>query len=249
MLHKDIPGFKPDSDHYVYFDGPWTSLVKTFTMFVGELEFSDLPIDPDSALSLPAFTFLVPFVFLLVVILMNLLNGLAVSDTGKIMEKAAIVSYIRRVEAISYMESILLGDPFDFLSRWPPVSFLAKIPSMALCHQVYSHCPSARQAGHAVTGATGILLFYSLLPEKKKKFPSEDDQETCDSCPVRSVEDIPEDIMDAAKTLILKKEEEKSKFDSEEYLRQIQQAIQAQQSQIDRMENQIQLLLQLRSNT
>jgi len=119
---------------------------------------------------------------------------------------------------------------------------------MALCHQVYSHCPSARQAGHAVTGATGILLFYSLLPDKKKKFPSEDDQETCESCPVRSVEDIPEDIMDAAKTLILKKEEEKSKFDSEEYLRQIQQAIQAQQSQIDRMENQIQLLLQLRSN-
>ena len=50
------------------------------------------------------------------------------------------------------------------------------------------------------------------------------------------------------RTLILKKEEEKSKFDSEEYLRQIQQAIQAQQSQIDRMENQIQLLLQLRSN-
>ena len=45
------------------------------------------------------------------------------------------------------------------------------------------------------------LLFtqHSLLPDKKKKFPSEDDQETCESCPVRSVEDIPEDIMDAAK--------------------------------------------------
>ena len=55
-------------------------------------------------------------------------------------------------------------------------------------------------------------------------------------------------IMLIFRTLILKKEEEKSKFDSEEYLRQIQQAIQAQQSQIDRMENQIQLLLQLRSN-
>ena len=34
------------------------------------------------------------------------------------------------------MESVLLGDPFDFLSAWPPVSFLAKIPSLALCHQV-----------------------------------------------------------------------------------------------------------------
>ena len=55
-------------------------------------------------------------------------------------------------------------------------------------------------------------------------------------------------LMFIFRTLILKKEEEKSKFDSEEYLRQIQQAIQAQQSQIDRMENQLQLLLQLRSN-
>ena len=96
LRFKDTPGFVPPEEHYVYFDGPWTSLVKTITMFIGELEFSDLPIDPDSALSFPAFTFLVLFVFLLVVILMNLLNGLAVSDTGKIMEKAAIVSYIRR---------------------------------------------------------------------------------------------------------------------------------------------------------
>ena len=67
---------------------------------------------------------------------MNLLNGLAVSDTGIIMEKAEIVSYTTRVETISYMESVLLGDPFEFLSRWPPVKILSKIPSMALCHQV-----------------------------------------------------------------------------------------------------------------
>jgi hypothetical protein len=34
-----------------------------------------------------SFSFLLVFVFLIVVILMNLLNGLAVSDTGLIMEK------------------------------------------------------------------------------------------------------------------------------------------------------------------
>ena len=34
-----------------------------------------------------SFSFLLVFVFLIVVILMNLLNGLAVSDTGIIMEK------------------------------------------------------------------------------------------------------------------------------------------------------------------
>ena len=94
---KDIPGFIPSPDHYVYFDGPWTSLVKTITMFVGELEFSDIPIDPSSGLSCISFAFLVVFVFFIVVILMNLLNGLAVSDTGIIMEKAEIVSYTTRL--------------------------------------------------------------------------------------------------------------------------------------------------------
>ena len=43
-----------------------------------------------------SFTFLLVFVFFIVVILMNLLNGLAVSDTGIIMEKAEIVSYTAR---------------------------------------------------------------------------------------------------------------------------------------------------------
>ena len=91
---------------------------------------------------------------------MNLLNGLAVSDTGLIMEKAEIVSYTTRVETISYMESVLLGDPLDFLATWPPVRFLSSVPSLALCHQVYSACPTARRAGHCISGATGILLFY-----------------------------------------------------------------------------------------
>ena len=50
VFFQDIPNFTPDSDHYVYFDSPWTSLVKTSTMFVGELEFSDIPIDTESKL-------------------------------------------------------------------------------------------------------------------------------------------------------------------------------------------------------
>jgi hypothetical protein len=32
---QDIPGFVPEKDHYEYFDSPWTSLVKTGTMFIG----------------------------------------------------------------------------------------------------------------------------------------------------------------------------------------------------------------------
>ena len=62
-----------------------------------------------------------------VVVLMNLLNGLAVSDTGMIREKAEVVSAVSRVETISYIESLLLGDPFGFLSNWPVVSWLRYI--------------------------------------------------------------------------------------------------------------------------
>ena len=130
----DKPG---QDDHYgEWQDKHYHNHHVTIDQFVGELEFSDIPIDPDSKLSWLAFSFLVTFVFLIVVILMNLLNGLAVSDTGLIMEQAEIVSYISRVETISHLESILLGDPFDFLTNWPPATFLARLPAMALCYQV-----------------------------------------------------------------------------------------------------------------
>ena len=78
---------------YPFFNHPWHSFIKTTIMFVGEIEFSDLPIDMNSWLS---FLFLLAFVFLIIVVLMNLLNGLAVSDTGLIREQAEIVSHIAR---------------------------------------------------------------------------------------------------------------------------------------------------------
>ena len=78
-----------------------------------------------------------------------------------------------------------------------------------------------------------------MLPEKKKTFPMDDDATRC--CSVKTLEDIPDDIMDATKSLILKKEEEMSKFNME----QLQITLQTQQNQSDKIESQIQLLLQL----
>ena len=54
-------------------------------------------------------------------------------STGVIQEKAEIFSYVSRVDTISYMESILLGDPFNFLSNWPALKVLAEVPSCSLC--------------------------------------------------------------------------------------------------------------------
>ncbi len=150
MLYDDNPG----EDDYKFFNKPWLSLVKTSTMFVGELEFADLPFG-----TAVGYGFFLVFVFLIVVVLMNLLNGLAVSDTGMIQEQAEIITYISRVETISYTESVLLGDPFNFLSNWPAFKWLKSVPSLSVCAQIYKN--KVMQAMfHKITGATGILLFY-----------------------------------------------------------------------------------------
>merc|ERR1712062_618547 len=154
LLHK--PEEKIGEGDYVYFNKAWLSLVKTTTMFVGELEFSDIPIDLDSHLAPLAYCFFLSFVFLIVVVLMNLLNGLAVSDTGTIREKAEIFSYRSQVETISTFESMLLGDPFDFLSKVP--ALLSHLPSCSLLGQLYRSATLKRF--FTAFGATEILLFY-----------------------------------------------------------------------------------------
>ena len=53
----------------------------------------------------------------------------AVSDTGVIRAEAEINYYVSQVEVISYIESMLLGDPFNFLSNWPTFVWLRRFPS------------------------------------------------------------------------------------------------------------------------
>ena len=65
---------------------------------------------------------------------------------------------------------------------------------------------------------------------------------------MRTVEDIPDDIMEATKTLILKKEEEKERFNVEEFQQELSSRLENQQNQIARIESQLQLLVQLCSN-
>ena len=110
LLHKDIPS-KDESggEEYKYFNNIGLSLVKTFTMFVGELEFADLPFETPVG-----YLFLLSFVFLIVVVMMNLLNGLAVSDTGVIREEAEIYAYKCQVEIISYLVRLYMIDRLSF---------------------------------------------------------------------------------------------------------------------------------------
>jgi hypothetical protein len=135
---------------------------------------------------------------------MNLLNGLAVSDTGIIREKAEIVSAISRVETISYIESLLLGDPFDFLSNWPVISWIKAIPSLAFC-RCLCRSSAVRDCSHRITGATGILLFYSMLDASKRKMirPNWLRGPSC-----LAEKEMSEDVVAECKRIVIRREED-----------------------------------------
>ena len=203
MLHKDYnppPPEASEDDYYPFFDDPWMALIKTSTMFVGELEFADIPVK-DVQLRGLGYAFFLSFVFLIVVVLMNLLNGLAVSDTGIIQEQAEIVSYISRVETISYTEAVLLGDPFNFLSNWPALKWLLKLPSCSLCALLY-RSEVVQKLFNKITGATGILLFYNFLPEKKLTVKPNQDKHDFNCLKVKIMD---ESIIKAAKKIVMNK--------------------------------------------
>ena len=102
-LNKNIQNNEQD-----FFDSPYTTIVKTFAMFVGELDFEDIPIDPAKTFSVVSYAFFLIFVLMMVVILMNLLNGLAVADVGEIVRDAKVVSIKSRYLRCFVMLELLL---------------------------------------------------------------------------------------------------------------------------------------------
>jgi len=166
LLHKDDGTTVSGENDYVFFDKFGLTIIKTFTMFVGELEFGDLPIKTGVG-----YLFLLTFVFLIVVVLMNLLNGLAVSDTGVIRAEAETYAYKSQVELIAYTESILLGDPFNFLANWPSWIWLRRVPNFSMVGggRLYK-VPQLREVFHKITGARDIMLFQGTKAEHPKGF-------------------------------------------------------------------------------
>ena len=130
----------------------------------GELEFEGIDFAFGGLISVILFLL---YVFFILLVLVNLLNGLAVSDIAEIQKHAEIVSHVSRVELISYTESMLLGDPFQFLTNWPAVSWLRKLPSCSCLKAFYAVKP-VRKFLEMLMGDT--LLFQSRLKYKKAIF-------------------------------------------------------------------------------
>ncbi|GFG31644.1 hypothetical protein Cfor_03211 [Coptotermes formosanus] len=85
------------------FANPLLLLLKTVVMFTGEFDASSLPFDNMPYTSHVIFLL---FVVLVTIILLNLLNGLAVSDTDAIRKNAETLSLVARVTLISKTEAL-----------------------------------------------------------------------------------------------------------------------------------------------
>ena len=82
------------------------------------------------------YLFFLSFLFFVVIILMNLLIGLAVGDVAMIKERAEIDSYISQIEKICTAEAMLLNDPYNFLSSSFPFDWVKRIPRNTCCNKI-----------------------------------------------------------------------------------------------------------------
>jgi hypothetical protein len=84
------------------------SLLKTIVMFTGEFEASSLSFD---TLPYTSHVIFLLFVVLVAIVLLNLLNGLAVNDTGVIRKDAERLSLAARAKLISRIERLVNALP------------------------------------------------------------------------------------------------------------------------------------------
>ena len=99
ILFQDFP----------FFDDWRLAIMKMCSMFIGEVDFGSLyqqAVKGQGSSSWLSSLIYLSFVFMVVIVLMNLLNGLAVSDVGIIKAKADIDSSLARLEIIAEIESI-----------------------------------------------------------------------------------------------------------------------------------------------
>ena len=96
ILHGDTRIQLSKENGYHFFDDIGLSVVKSLTMAVGELEFSNLPFGQLYGY----YTFLLAFVLLVLLAMMNLMNGLAVYDVKEISKKAKDLANKSEVETI-----------------------------------------------------------------------------------------------------------------------------------------------------
>ena len=94
--------------------------------------------------------FILAFIFFIVMVLGNLLNGLAVSDTSEILRKAETLHQISLINNLTYGESVIMGNLRDFkkiakscshLGNFLRKTIISAISSMLLLHSYIEIIP------------------------------------------------------------------------------------------------------------
>ncbi|XP_077280726.1 uncharacterized protein LOC143907709 isoform X2 [Temnothorax americanus] len=107
------------------FSNPGLSLFKTIIMFTGEFDANDISFSAYPVWSRIVF---VLFIFYIVIVLFNLLNGLAINNIAEILNKAKIIGLISRVRLIACFERMIVAKPFCW-KKWTwsnPFNFFSK---------------------------------------------------------------------------------------------------------------------------
>lgn len=146
--------FRDSKDGGDFFLDPGMSMFKTVVMLTGEFDAGSIPFVAHPGVSHVLF---VLFVFLIAIVLFNLLNGLAVSDTQAIRADAELVGYVSQVKLVSYIETMALGDPNPFRDLF------AKLKTLC-CYAPKLDCCST-QFGCLKMFSKRINLFSDLAPD------------------------------------------------------------------------------------
>lgn len=114
-----------DNSSFKNFNSPGIAIVRTFVMLTGEFDATDLKLD-SSAICI-IFTI---FVFLVTIVLFNLLNALAVSDTQAIKAKGETIDLIQRIHVLDSYERIVFNRNSRIKSQVGPWlrSFISLFP-------------------------------------------------------------------------------------------------------------------------
>lgn len=103
-----------DEEAFHHFKQPGFAIIKTIVMFSGELEASSLDLKNNDAFY--SIIFLL-FVFLITIVLLNLINGLSVSDVFQIKAEGHLVDLCQKIHVLNKYELIIMSrsNSFRFL--------------------------------------------------------------------------------------------------------------------------------------
>uniref|UniRef100_A0A2M4BBB7 Putative transient receptor potential cation channel protein painless n=1 Tax=Anopheles marajoara TaxID=58244 RepID=A0A2M4BBB7_9DIPT len=107
-------------DNFNNFRTFWNATIKTLVMTTGEFEAAAIDFSGGKLLLFMVFLFFAPIVIL------NLINGLAVSDIAKIREESELISIIKKVMLLERYERCVVHVPLAWMKRKFPEPFFER---------------------------------------------------------------------------------------------------------------------------